>query len=84
YLNGATMAIPMVDASNVANAEGAINAAANWTDVAGTSWVVISGTTTSAVYQWVEAGGGSSAGATGELTLVGTITGAVTFDQILV
>jgi Ca2+-binding RTX toxin-like protein len=62
----------------------AMNAATIVTDSTNTSWIVISDDNSTAVYEWVDdLAGAADEVATGELTLVATITGTVVLDDIL-
>ncbi len=68
------------DADTLAAAAAAITAGATWTSAAATAYVVLSDDNSTSIYEWVEV---ATAGAqAAELTLIGTISTALTSAQI--
>jgi hypothetical protein len=68
-------------ADSLAAAAAAITAGATWTAAAVTAYVVLSDDNSTSIYEWTDAAGTAGAIAA-ELTLIGTISTALTSDQI--
>lgn len=71
-------------ADSAAGAAAAINAATIVTASANTSWIVISDTDSSAVYQWTDVAASADEVGVSELTLVASITGTILSTDIAV
>lgn len=71
-------------ADSAAAAASAFSAAAIWTDANAIAWMVISDDDSAAVYQWTNTAGSADEVTAGELSLVATITGTVSFGDIII
>ncbi|MCI5105915.1 MAG: hypothetical protein MRY76_04320 [Pseudomonadales bacterium] len=80
YLTGASAG----DADSAAAVAAALSAAAAWTDDDATAWVLVSDDNSAAVYEWANTAVSADEVVSGELTLVGTITGTVAAGDLII
>jgi Ca2+-binding RTX toxin-like protein len=80
YLTGAAAG----EADSAAAVATALSAAATWTDADATAWVLVSDDNSAAVYEWADSAVSADGVASGELTLVGTITGTVAAGDLII